>query len=141
MRLGRLWRAALRRGEETEKASSIDLLPSWPIPMKFILVNRRTPCGVSCCAECHRPLGEGYVRDMSTRRPYCNYDCYLHEQTRRLFAPWRLWTESESGGAVDYSAQLRVLTSSIDASCWYSISIARAAMRVVRLMTAEILRG
>ncbi|MET3910029.1 hypothetical protein ABID59_004386 [Bradyrhizobium sp. S3.3.6] len=44
--------------------------------MKFILVNQRTPRGDRTCAECSRSLGPGYVREVVTRREYCNYDCY-----------------------------------------------------------------
>lgn len=44
--------------------------------MKFILVNHRTPHGVGSCTACSRSLGPGYVRDVVTRRGYCDYNCY-----------------------------------------------------------------
>lgn len=44
--------------------------------MKFILVNGRTPCRQSVCALCHKPIGANYLREITTRLPYCDPDCY-----------------------------------------------------------------
>ena len=44
--------------------------------MKFILVNGRTPCRQSTCALCARPIGTNYLREIATRLPYCDADCY-----------------------------------------------------------------
>src|SRR5690349_3957168 len=56
--------------------------------MKFILVNHRSPLQVSTCTECDRPLGTGYLREVSSQRQYCDYDCYLRDEARTLFMPW-----------------------------------------------------
>ena len=44
--------------------------------MKFILVNGRTPCRQSSCAHCAKPIGASYLREIATRLPYCDADCY-----------------------------------------------------------------
>jgi hypothetical protein len=44
--------------------------------MRFILVNGRTPCRQSSCALCAKPIGRTYVREIATRIPYCDADCY-----------------------------------------------------------------
>jgi hypothetical protein len=45
--------------------------------MKFVLVNGRTPNPKSHCALCRDPIGETYVRELSTRLSYCDHQCYL----------------------------------------------------------------
>jgi hypothetical protein len=45
--------------------------------MKFVLVNGRSPRPESFCALCCEPIGESYLRDLTTRLSYCNYECYL----------------------------------------------------------------
>ena len=55
--------------------------------MKFVLVNHRTPLGSSACLHCSRPLGVGYLREISTQRPYCDHDCYRRDATSRLSLP------------------------------------------------------
>jgi hypothetical protein len=45
--------------------------------MKFVLVKGRTPRPESFCALCCEPIGESYLRELTTRLSYCNYDCYL----------------------------------------------------------------
>ena len=45
--------------------------------MKFVLVNGRTPRPQSFCALCCEPIGESYVRELSTRLSYCDHKCYL----------------------------------------------------------------
>jgi hypothetical protein len=44
--------------------------------MRYVWVNGRSPRPVSFCALCCEPFGESYLRDLSTRLPYCNYGCY-----------------------------------------------------------------
>ena len=45
--------------------------------MKFVLVNGRSPRAESFCALCCEPIGEGYVRELTTHLCYCNYACHL----------------------------------------------------------------
>jgi len=45
--------------------------------MKFILVNGRNPRRESLCSLCCEPIGESYLRELTTRLSFCNYDCYL----------------------------------------------------------------
>ena len=45
--------------------------------MQFVLVNGRSPRPESSCALCCEPIGESYLRELTTRLPYCNYECYL----------------------------------------------------------------
>ncbi len=44
--------------------------------MKFILVNGRTPRPQSFCASCCEPIGESYLRELTTRLSYCDHKCY-----------------------------------------------------------------
>jgi hypothetical protein len=44
--------------------------------MRFILVNRRTPCAKTVCVMCERPISNGYLREIGTHLIYCNADCY-----------------------------------------------------------------
>jgi hypothetical protein len=44
--------------------------------MKFILVNGRTPRPQSFCALCRQPIGASYLREIETRLPYCDDECY-----------------------------------------------------------------
>jgi hypothetical protein len=44
--------------------------------MRYILVNGRTPCRQSACALCSKPIGANYLREIATRLPYCDTDCY-----------------------------------------------------------------
>ena len=45
--------------------------------MNFVLVNDRTPRAPSVCAHCSTPIGLGYLRDVSSRLPYCDHECYV----------------------------------------------------------------
>jgi hypothetical protein len=45
--------------------------------MKFVLVNGRTPSPQSFCGLCCEPIGEGYLRDVTTRVAYCDHRCYV----------------------------------------------------------------
>ncbi|MGY3622309.1 hypothetical protein [Bradyrhizobium sp. USDA 10063] len=108
-----------------------------PTIMKFILVNHRKPCGPSTCIECRRSLGAGYLRDMSTQRPYCDYDCYLRYRAKSLFVPWLAVSPGDHLLAPNYGKHLAIVTLFAAASCWYSIVIAKAALRLSELMTDE----
>lgn len=44
--------------------------------MRFILVNGRTPCRQSSCTLCGKQIGGRYLREIATRLPYCDPDCY-----------------------------------------------------------------
>jgi hypothetical protein len=44
--------------------------------MRFILVNGRRPCRQPSCALCAKPIGTSYLREIATRLPYCDADCY-----------------------------------------------------------------
>jgi hypothetical protein len=43
--------------------------------MRFVLVNNRAPRKPCVCAECSRPLGRGYLHDLSTSRRHCGGEC------------------------------------------------------------------
>jgi hypothetical protein len=45
--------------------------------MRFILVNGRAPRPQSSCAFCCQPIGNGYLRELTTRLSYCNQQCYV----------------------------------------------------------------
>lgn len=45
--------------------------------MRFVLVNGRSPREDSFCALCCEPIGEGYVRELTTHLCYCNYACHF----------------------------------------------------------------
>lgn len=42
----------------------------------FVLVNDRTPFRQTWCMQCCGPIGGGYLREIATRLPYCDYQCY-----------------------------------------------------------------
>jgi hypothetical protein len=44
--------------------------------MRFVWVNDRVPRISSKCAQCGASLKTGYLRDVSSRLPYCGYECY-----------------------------------------------------------------
>ena len=48
--------------------------------MKFVLVSGRSPRLQSCCALCCKPIAGGYLRDIATRLPYCDYVCYARDR-------------------------------------------------------------
>jgi hypothetical protein len=110
--------------------------------MKFILVNHRSPLQVSACNECAQPLETGYLREVSSQRQYCNHDCYLRYQTKSLFMPWLTAGHDVRQSAVGwpampYVASCELIASFAAATCWYSISLAKAALRVSELMATE----
>ena len=49
--------------------------------MKFVLVNGRTPRTQSLGALCRESIGESYLRDIATKLPYCNHECYVDHST------------------------------------------------------------
>jgi hypothetical protein len=97
--------------------------------MKFILVNHRTPLDSPTCAECSRSLLSGYLKAVSTRRQYCDYDCYARYERRNLLAPWLV---------ASHEVPFDMITSFVAASCGYSIALAKMALRVGELAAAEI---
>ena len=44
--------------------------------MKFVMVNGRTPRPQSLCAFCCRSIVNGYLRELATRRFYCDQGCH-----------------------------------------------------------------
>jgi hypothetical protein len=113
--------------------------------MKFVLVNHRTPVDASSCIECSRPLGRGYLRDVSTQRQYCDHDCYLQHEAKSLFMPWLMptfapWlaaTRRDRRPAAPPSAPLELMTSFAAAACLCSIVFAKTALRVSELMAEQ----
>jgi hypothetical protein len=114
--------------------------------MKFVLVNHRTPLGSSACLHCSRPLGVGYLREISTQRPYCDQDCYRRDETRRLFTPWLVAPAAASGLVTGHAASLGLMTSFAAAACWgyaiplsaVAISLVQAALGMRELMSADV---
>jgi hypothetical protein len=109
--------------------------------MKFVLVNHRTPAGPSTCIECSLPLASGYLRDVSTHRPYCSTECYHRHELKSvpmaLFMPWLAAKRSDLPPAMQYPASLELFNSFAAASYWCSLSFAKAALRMSELMAAE----
>ncbi|MCA1458407.1 hypothetical protein I6F35_35415 [Bradyrhizobium sp. BRP22] len=102
--------------------------------MKFY---RKTPCDPSICSECRRSLRSGYLRDVCTRQPYCNYECYLRCRTKTLLAEW-LAVPQGQGLAPDESVHLETLGSFnvLVAACYLdSIVRAQAALLGESMMT------
>lgn len=97
--------------------------------MKFVLVNHRTPLNTAPCTECERPLDTGYLREVSSQRQYCDHDCYLRYEAKSLFMPWLT--------ATPYVTSYGLISSFAAATCWYSISLARATLHVSELMAKE----
>jgi hypothetical protein len=48
--------------------------------MKFVLVNGRTPRPHAFCVLCGEPIGESYLRDLTTRLSYCDHECYAGQR-------------------------------------------------------------
>jgi hypothetical protein len=57
--------------------------------MKFVLVNDKAPRLSSRCAHCHTSIEVRYLRDMSSRLPYCGYACYLARKIEAVPLVWR----------------------------------------------------
>jgi hypothetical protein len=97
--------------------------------MRFILVNHRTPLDSPTCAACSRSLVSGYLKAVSTRRPYCDYDCYARCEARDMQVRWL---------TAQCGLSLELITSFVAASCSYSMALAKAAHRVGELATAAM---
>jgi hypothetical protein len=69
--------------------------------MKFVVVNGRTPSPQSFCALCCEPIGESYLRELTTRLSYCDHGCYVghaglsSKRSKTLDA----WPSAQSQGA------------------------------------------
>ena len=48
--------------------------------MKFVLVNDGAPRAPSTCAHYSTSIGTSYLRDLSSKLPYCDYECYLRHK-------------------------------------------------------------
>jgi hypothetical protein len=120
--------------------------------MKSIFVNHRAPLGSLHCFACSRSLGPGYLRDLSTQRPYCDHDCYARHQkaslfmpslftpslfTPSLFTPWLALTRADPWSAHRHSAPIELITSFVAASWWCSISLIETGLRLGELMATE----
>jgi hypothetical protein len=57
--------------------------------MKFILANGRAPRPRASCTFCCEPIGEGYLRELTTLLSYCNHHCY--------FGHWEVIPEQSKG--------------------------------------------
>jgi hypothetical protein len=44
--------------------------------LRFIWVNGRMPCRRSLCTRCGKQIGASYLREIATRLPYRDPDCY-----------------------------------------------------------------
>jgi hypothetical protein len=44
--------------------------------VRCIVVNGATLKAGAYCAHCHGKIGENYIREIGTRRMYCDYRCY-----------------------------------------------------------------
>jgi hypothetical protein len=49
--------------------------------MRFVMVNDGAPRPQSFCAMCCEPIGKSYLRELVTRRSYCDTSCYLGRPT------------------------------------------------------------
>jgi hypothetical protein len=45
--------------------------------MSGFVRSRRTPRLQSFCAWCCEPIGENYLRELTTHLSYCDHDCYV----------------------------------------------------------------
>ena len=112
--------------------------------MKFVLVNHRTPVDPSACIECSRPLGRGYLRDVSTHRHYCDHDCYVRYEAKIWSFPFMpsltpliAATRTYPLPAMPHPGAFELMTSIAAATCWCSIAFAKTALHVSELMAEE----
>jgi hypothetical protein len=73
--------------------------------MRFILVNHRVPRPASTCSECLQSLGQGYVRDMSRRLPYCDFGSYRRYEKKNLSMVWVAAARAEHAPANNNRSQ------------------------------------
>jgi hypothetical protein len=45
--------------------------------MKFVFVNDRAPRAPSACAHCSTLIGTSYLRDLASKKLYCDAKCYF----------------------------------------------------------------
>ena len=109
--------------------------------MKFVVVNHRTPLDPSTCLECSRPLGRGYVRDVSTHRHYCDHDCYVRYEAKIWSFPFMASVAPLLAATralpLPTTPDLELMTSIAAATCWCSIAFAKTALHVSELMAEE----
>lgn len=81
----------LRRDAVLSREPKIERLPNnvRSAIMKFVLVNDKAPRLPSMCAHCRTSIGTRYLRDLSSKRPYCGYACYLVRKTESVPVVWR----------------------------------------------------
>jgi hypothetical protein len=60
--------------------------------MRFVLVNDRTPRIPATCAACSRPLGDGFLHDLSTHGRYCRVGCYPGQAPNKDAFHWKAET-------------------------------------------------
>lgn len=60
--------------------------------MKFVLVNERTLPGGSKCVHCGKAITVGYLRDLSSRLPYCDQACFIEGNIQSTLTIFRLGT-------------------------------------------------
>lgn len=105
--------------------------------LKFVLVNQRTPSEPSTCVACSRSLAAGYLRDVSTQRHYCDYDCYHRHQAASLLMPWLAAPRADPSSMPGYPGAFDLITAFAAASCWSSIAFAKVAVHLSELAAAE----
>lgn len=64
------------------------LLAGEDTTLRFMLVNHGRPSHGATCSACAQPLGASYVRHVSTRRRYCDTDCYRRYQQSAIGMLW-----------------------------------------------------
>jgi hypothetical protein len=64
--------------------------------MKFVLVNERVPRVGSKCVHCGMPMTIGYLRDLSSRLPYCDHACFVAGETKNTPTTFRFGTGIDS---------------------------------------------
>jgi hypothetical protein len=56
--------------------------------MKFLIVNDRAARAAKC-AHCAKPIGVGYLHEITSRRFYCDHECYVGHKARVAPIAWR----------------------------------------------------
>lgn len=60
--------------------------------MNFVLVNDKELPLPSRCAHCHTSIAVCYLRDLSSRIPYCGYACYVARKIEKLETAPVVWS-------------------------------------------------